>query len=160
MPPLIVPRFISRCSQPLRLVERDEFREFIEYCNPDTMSWLPKCHTTIGKWVERQYTAHKKRVQRNVKEAVSRVHVSCDLWTSTNNLPILVVVFHYITKKGKVRQTVAAMKEVSRSHTGTNLADVVMGVIKEWGIQDNLGYFMMDNADNNDTMMRDIAISK
>ncbi len=54
----------------------------------------------------------------------------------------------------------AAMREVSGSYTGTHLAEVVLEVIKDWGIQNNLGYFMIDNADNNDTMMRDIAISK
>ena len=91
---------------------------------------------------------------------MSRIHVSCDLWTSTNDLPILVIILHYVNKKGKVRKTVAAMKDVSGSHTGVNLAEVVMEVIKEWGIQDKQGYFMMDNADNNDTMMKEIAISK
>ena len=49
----MIPRFISRCSQPLRLIERPEFRELIEYCNPDTMAWLLKAHSTVGGWVER-----------------------------------------------------------------------------------------------------------
>lgn len=52
----------------------------------------------------------------------------------------------------------AAMREVSGRHTGANLAEVVLEVIKEWEIQDNLGYFMMDNANNNDTMLKDVAI--
>jgi hypothetical protein len=51
------------------------------------------------------------------------------------------------------------MREISGKHDGTNLAEAVMEVVKEWNIQSNLGYFMMDNADNNDTMMREIAIS-
>jgi hypothetical protein len=40
------------------------------------------------------------------------------------------------------------MKEVSGKHSGENLAAVVLQVVKDWEIEDNLGYFMMDNADN------------
>lgn len=86
------------------------------------------------------------------------VHVSCDLWTSTNDLPILVVILHYVDKKGYTRRNVAAMKEVDGAHTGENLAAVVIEVVTEWNIQGNLGYFMMDNADNNDTMIKTIAL--
>jgi hypothetical protein len=70
------------------------------------------------------------------------------------------VILHYVDKKGKTRRNVATMKEVDGSHTGENLSVPALAVIKEWGIQDNLGYFMMDNADNNDTMMKSIALSK
>jgi hypothetical protein len=52
------------------------------------------------------------------------------------------------------------MKEVNRSYTGENLSVSMLTVIKEWGIQDNLGYFMMDNIENNDTMMKSIALGK
>jgi len=36
----------------------------------------------------------------------------------------------------------------------------MLQVIKEWGIQDNLSYFMIDNTDNNDTIMANIALNK
>ena len=68
------------------------------------------------------------------------------------------MIFHYVNKHGKLRKTIAAIREVSGEHTGDNLAEVVMKVIKEWGIQEKLGYFIMDNAPNNDTMIRKIAM--
>ncbi|KAL5331437.1 hypothetical protein ACEPPN_000967 [Leptodophora sp. 'Broadleaf-Isolate-01'] len=45
---LLYIRFISVCSQPLRLVERSEFRDLLEYINPDTLCWLPRSHTTVA----------------------------------------------------------------------------------------------------------------
>jgi hypothetical protein len=153
-------RFIATCSQPLRLVEQEEFRDLLDYINSDVLTWLPKTHNTTGRWVKRQYEAHKQRVKRNVSQAQSKIHISCDLWTSTNDLPILVVILHYIDKNGKSRRNVATMEEVDGLHTGENLSVPVLEVIKEWDIQDNLGYFMMDNADNNDTMMASIALGK
>jgi len=153
-------RFIATCSQPLRLVERDEFRDLLDYINSDVLTWLPRIHNTVGKWVKHQYKAHKQRVKKNVSEAQSKIHISCDLWTSTNDLPILVIILYYVDKNGNTRRTVTSMKEVDGSHIGENLSVPVLIVIKEWGIQDNLGYFMMDNAENNDTMMKSIALSK
>lgn len=153
-------RFISTCSQPLRLVEQPEFREFLEYLNPDTLCWLPRAHSTIGIWVQRQYESYKQRVKQNLKNALSKIHVSCDLWTSPNGLPILALIFHYLGANKKVRRTVAALRELSGSHTGENLASVVMEVVKDWDIQHKLGYFMMDNASDNDVMIRHVAIGK
>jgi hypothetical protein len=31
-------RFIATCSQPLRLVERDEFRDLLDYINSDVLT--------------------------------------------------------------------------------------------------------------------------
>jgi hypothetical protein len=153
-------RFITTCSQPLRLVEREEFRDLLDYINSDVLTWLPRSHNTVGKWVKRQYEAHKQRVKRNVAQAQSKIHISCDLWTSTNDLPILVIILHYVDQNGITRRNVAAMKEVDGAHTGENLSVPVLEVIKEWGIQANLGYFMMDNADNNNTMIKSIALGE
>lgn len=151
-------RFIAVCSQPLRLIERQEFRDLLEYINPDTLCWLPRAHSTIGIWVERQFKAHRKRVMRNVKDARSKVHVSCDLWTSTNGHSILAVILIYVDANGKVRRTMAGMREILGNKTGERLCVMVMEIIKEWEIQLNLGYFMMDNAADNDVMMRHISL--
>ncbi|KAM4058231.1 transposase-like protein [Hirsutella rhossiliensis] len=40
------------------------------------------------------------------------------------------------------------------SHTGENIASQVAEVITSFEIQDKIGYFTLDNAENNDTAMR------
>jgi hypothetical protein len=35
---------------------------------------------------------------------------------------------------------------------GENQAQIIMQVINDYGIASKVGYFVMDNADNNDTM--------
>jgi hypothetical protein len=52
------------------------------------------------------------------------------------------------------------VKEIEGNHQGENLAPLVMEVIKDWEIAEKLGYFVMDNASNNDTMMRWISKGK
>ena len=40
------------------------------------------------------------------------------------------------------------------------MSKYVMQVIQEWGIASKLGYMQMDNASNNDTIIKHVLISK
>jgi hypothetical protein len=55
---------------------------------------------------------------------------------------------------------VLAMKEIEGNHKGENLAPVVLEVIREWRIAGKLGYIVIDNASNNDTMMEALSAGK
>ncbi|OLL26463.1 putative AC transposase [Neolecta irregularis DAH-3] len=151
-------KMIAACSLPFRIVECPEFRAFLYYLNVDIDTWLPGSHNTIKRWVIRQYKSQKERIKQHLHSARSKIHISCDIWTSPNSLPILGIVAHYITEDGKLRHSVLALKDIDGEHNGENLADIVVQVIKEWGFASKLGFFVMDNATNNDTMMRSISL--
>jgi hypothetical protein len=42
-------------------------------------------------------------------------------------------------------------------YLGSNQAEHIMKVINDYGIASKVGYFMMDNAGNNDTMMEALS---
>jgi BED zinc finger len=153
-------RFIAACNLPLSLVSSPEFRALLSYLNEDIDRWLPSSGKTVRGWVMRQFDVEKAKIKNTLANAITSIHISCDIWTSPNNKPILGVVAHYIDEKGTLAKAVLSMKEVIGVHDGDNLAGVVMSVITEWEIQDKLGYFVMDNAPNNDTMMRQISLGK
>jgi hypothetical protein len=60
---------------------------------------------------------------------------------------------------GKMEKSVLALKVVEGAHDGENLSKYVLDVISEWGISSKLGCFNMDNAPNNDTMLKTISVS-
>ncbi len=45
------------------------------------------------------------------------------------------------------------MREVVREHTGENMLKYVLEVLEEYNIVRNLGYFVIDNTPDNDTMI-------
>jgi hypothetical protein len=45
-------------------------------------------------------------------------------------------------------------------HLEENITKYTIEVIQEWGIASKLGYIQMDNAPNNDTIMKYVLISK
>jgi hypothetical protein len=130
----------------------------LQYLNDNINKCLPSSHSTIQLWTIRTYESEKLRIQQTVQSALSKVHFTVDLWTSPNSLAIIGVIAHYIAENGELQQSVLALREIDGRHTGTNMADCIMEVINEYGIASKVGYFVMDNADNNDTMIQALSI--
>lgn len=51
------------------------------------------------------------------------------------------------------------MKEVVGEHLGENMSRYVLKVLKEYEIIRNLGYFTMDNAPNNNTIIAILSLA-
>ena len=66
------------------------------------------------------------------------------------------VVAHYLSYDLKARALLIGMKRVNRDYSGENIAEVVIKVIREYGIAEKLGYIQADNAGNNDTCVASI----
>lgn len=48
-------------------------------------------------------------------------------------------------------QVMIALRQLKGPHTGENQAELILSIIKEFNLQDKIGYFVTDNAKNNDT---------
>jgi hypothetical protein len=151
---------LSKCNLSFRIVEQDEFRDFLRYLNADIDTWLPKNHCTIKEYVIRQYKGQKRRIKTQIGKAQSKIHISCDLWTSGNSMAILGVIAHFITEDGDLRYYLLAMKILPAGHGGEDQAPFIMDVINDYGFANKLGFFVMDNADSNDKMMRFLALGE
>ena len=63
------------------------------------------------------------------------------------------MIAHYTSESGQLEHSVLALRELDGKHSGPNIAGCIMQIVNDYGIASKVGYFMMDNADNNDTMM-------
>jgi hypothetical protein len=142
------------------MVERSEFRDLLLFLNSGINTWLPKEHHTIQTWTMRAYEAEKQHVQQALQSAQSKIHFTVDLWTSTNSKALLGIIGHYFADNGDHCQSVLALRELDGQHTGENQSQLIMEIIEEYGIASKVGYFMMDNAENNETMMRSLSLCK
>jgi hypothetical protein len=103
------------------------------------------------------YDIHKAAVKEALQGAVSKIHIAFDLWTSSNCLSLNGIVAHFIDAKFESRAILLATPEQNESHMGVEIADQVISVIEDFNIGDNLGFFVLDNASNNDTAMQAIG---
>ena len=67
------------------------------------------------------------------------------------------IVVHFIDAKYKLRTFLLSLPHISGRHTGVNQSELLKEIIYEFGIGDKLGFFITDNADNNDTCIYDLA---
>jgi hypothetical protein len=85
------------------------------------------------------------------------IHLSFDLWSSPNKYAFLGIVCHFIDRQWKARTVLLGMKPLYSSHAGVDIAQLVIHVIKCYGLHNMLGYCVMDNAPDNDTTLRAIS---
>jgi hypothetical protein len=83
-------------------------------------------------------------------ESINLFHVSFDLWTAPNVIPLIAVVIHYTDQGFKNRTKLIALKCLEKNHSGENMASLLIQILREFDIQERLGYFMTDNASSND----------
>jgi hypothetical protein len=73
-------------------------------------------------------------------------------------LAILSLVAHFIAENGELQHPVLALKQLKEEHSSENLAQLVIEVVQDYKIPLKLGYFIMDNARNNDTLIVELSI--
>jgi hypothetical protein len=72
---------------------------------------------------------------------------------------LITICAHYIVEDGQLEKSTLAIKEVLGGHDGLTYATYVINLINEFGIALKLGYFQIDNAPNNDTLLYAVVAS-
>lgn len=143
---LLIVRWFTSDSIPLSTVESDDFRAVMAYINRDIGAWLPSSGNTIKNWIICHFVAEKAKKISSMAKARSLIYVSCDMAVSSNGLPIMVWMAHYIDESGDLIVAPLAVREIQGSHDQDNLAKHSMEVLIEWGIAERIGYWVMDTA--------------
>jgi len=79
------------------------------------------------------------------------------MWRSRNCLALNGVVAHYQSVDGAAMTLLLALPEHEGEHTGANIAGSVAAIIRAFRIDDRIGYFVLDNASNNDATIHKLA---
>jgi predicted RNA-binding protein len=57
-----------------------------------------------------------------------------------------------------MKHCVLALQDIDSEHNSESLAAAIMEVVENWGFASKLGYFVIDNAGNNNTMTRSLYL--
>lgn len=91
-----------------------------------------------------------------MRSAKSNIHLSFNLWTLSNSITYVAIVAHFIDDNARLRIVLIGLRRVIGLHAGEVIAEQVIEVIQEYGIEKRLGYFVLDNATSNDTCVEAI----
>jgi type IV pilus biogenesis protein CpaD/CtpE len=68
------------------------------------------------------------------------------------------VVAHYVDSKAELRDVLIALPQLTGAHSGEMMAKVVIATLQNFGINvQSIGYFVLDNASNNDCTVKVLA---
>ena len=73
----------------------------------------------------------RKLIHELLRQSLSKIHISCDVWSSPNKKPIFGIIAHFVTKDRKLKHVVLAMVEFKGSHNRTLLGDAIIEVIDD-----------------------------
>ena len=150
-------KWIINSNLPFNMVEDHDFRVVLQYVNEAANSLLPNAHSTIRVRAMQLFHEGKQHVKSLLRAAISDIHITCDLWSSDNSLGLLGVVAHFTAEDGQLRCLTLGMRELEWEHSGENQAAIILNVLDDFEIRNRLGYFMMDNAKSNDTLISIVA---
>jgi hypothetical protein len=135
-------------------VESEFFQRIIRYINEAIISKLPKSDKTVRADCMKYFQQVKLSITELLSIARSNIHLSFDLSTSSNCKALLAITGHWTSHNYQLVSTLLAIRELEEKHTGQNISAIIYEVAKKFGIADKLGYFMMNNASNNDTALK------
>jgi hypothetical protein len=142
---------------PFRQVETNTFRNMMETANPAAVNATLKSGDTIRAWAMHEFELGRSIVKSQLQDAISQIHISCDMWTSPNGHSMLGVVTHWSSSQKELQSALIGLPKVRGAHTGENIATALVDVLAEYDIAHRLGYMMMDNATNNNTAVQSIT---
>jgi hypothetical protein len=68
------------------------------------------------------------------------------------------VVAHYVDSKAELRDVLIALPQLTGAHSGEMMVEVVIATLQNFGINtQSIGYFVLDNASNNDCTVKVLA---
>ena len=149
--------WVTTENLPFRIVESSSFQSIVFHLNPAFKGRIPSA-IVLRDRLDTIYKQAQGPVTELLTTARGRIHITFDSWTSRNRLSLLGINVFFIDTDWGHRKLLLGLPSVQGKHTGENLADEVASVLADFGIDaSRLGYFVLDNARNNDTAVAALA---
>lgn len=148
----LIAKMIIVHEYPFRMVEHTWFNIVMRYLNP--------AYQFVGRRAIRSeclkvFQSEKENLVKSLR-GVDMISLTCDLWTSNQNLCYMALVAHYIDKDWTMQCRVLNFVELDPPHTGNVIGQAVFDCLAEWKIEDKVITITLDNASNNDTAVRSL----
>ena len=150
-------RWIVLIDVSFKQMRNKNFRVFLHYINKSANVLLPASNNTIQTKIMILYKKNKKRLRHKLSVAIIFIHITCDVWFSSNHLSFLDFVIHFIDDAKISRILLLSLKKIQSAYSDANMTVIILHTIRDFEFRNKLKYFVMNNADSNDTMMKIIA---
>jgi hypothetical protein len=85
--------------------------------------------STIRTWVNEEFARAQLEVGKVLAEAVSKIHISFDLWASPNGYAIYAVCAHFIGSDHHNHSVLLGLKRMTGTHHGEDIVEVIISIL-------------------------------
>ena len=85
------------------------------------------------------------------------IHLTTDTWHSPNFKELQAITAHFIDDSGRRQKALIALPELLDGHAGVEVAGHIVTALKDYDIEEKLGYITADNHGANDTMCKALS---
>lgn len=139
-----------------------EWKEVLRLAHP-TLPKLSLSRTTLRRRAKEEWLKERERIKALLKTAISKIHLSFDMWSSPNRYAVFGVVAHFvrsITVEEKVlyrnQAVLLGLKRMRAKHDAAAMSKVIVKLCETFEIHQRLGCFQSDNPEFNDNTVRDV----
>lgn len=118
---------------------------------------LPASHNTIKDWILDSFLSRKIQIKHKVSLARSKINISLDGWRAPNRDDYIAVCAHFIDEEYELVHCLLGFRSTNGAKSGQATGEITAKVINDFEIGQNLGAFMMDNARDNDTALKELS---
>ncbi|CAA7260564.1 unnamed protein product [Cyclocybe aegerita] len=151
-------RWIIVDDQSINVIDSRELHNLLTYISYELMDDDIPHRSTLMNLIIQHFFKEYGKVLLEIKDAAGRVSYTADAWSHNDLSSFLAITAHYmyITPEGHLvlRNRLITFHHLEGSHDGKNLADVFFHVLQEVSGLDCIGMITLNNAGNNDTMMK------
>ena len=140
----------------LVMIESESFRELIHVIAPALDDFMVSSATTIRNWILKLFEGQNLVIKAKLAKARSKIHISFDGWTAPNRRAFIGIVAHWLDEDLKKQDLLIGLRRIKGSHSGENIAEAILPVLRSFQLGSNLGFFIADNAGQNDTAIQAI----
>ena len=129
-------------------IEEDDthFQGMLLALNQSVQANLVDSGNTIKNWLQEEFVKAASCIKEILSTAQSRIHINMDLWSSPNGYALCGIVAHLIDADLNNRQCLLGLKRMLAGHSGEEMAEVMIPVLREYGVLDNLGVVISDKC--------------
>ncbi|KAG5538656.1 hypothetical protein RHGRI_019276 [Rhododendron griersonianum] len=111
---------------------------------------------TAKSIVGKVYQREKETLKHALELIPSKICLTSDLWSSLTSDEYMVLTAHYVDENWVLQKKILSFSNVPPPRNGAILADRLISLLKEWGIEKKIFTITLDNASYNDTMIANL----
>jgi hypothetical protein len=144
---------IVSTNLPSKFVGNGVFRKIMEYLNPSVRlrRAIPN-DITIRRTIYQQYYKYRQTVIDLLYRSSGQIHIFFNGWTSPNQAALYGIVCFFRNEQNQVQKLLLGVPQTSR-HFGSSIAAEALDILHMFQIKEQVGYFTLDNAENNTIAM-------